>query len=91
MYEWCLWEELKGSFVNSPSSTKTNPDDQRWLPDQRTADLQSLAKCQVSQAPIRRGLGLLVPYFLFSAVPARARRSLAAALSTRLLRRGSCG
>ena len=73
----------------SPTSTKHNPDKQQWPSDQHTAALRLLAKCQVSHAPTGRCLGFWFLSFLF-AVPARARRSMAAALSTRLLRRRSC-
>ena len=49
-------------------STKYNPEDQRWRSDQRTADLQTLARCQVPHAPT----GLLVPFFFLPSRRAHA-------------------
>ena len=70
----------------SPSSTEYNPGDDRWPSDQRTIGL--LCHLDTGRCPWDN---VSLGSFLFSfAYWARARRSMAAALSTRLLRRGSC-
>ena len=77
-------EELTNAL--SPSSTKHNPEDERWPSDQLTIGLL----CHLDTGRCPWDNGSFGSFLFFCRAAARARRSMAAALSTRLLRRGSC-